>query len=224
MSSIQTPQKLTGSVPPVFLMNRLNNLEVSSWSLSVPPTCNARALRRHKLSVYGFWLFSSNLKNFTEGVFNSGSGNTVSLQTNEISLSNAAKIVTFISLKKFHFVFAGSLVHYSMTSVLLSRFLISVISSVVTTSLDVSKSVLCSCAKPYLKLPSSSFLSIKPKVTFNLAAHLRLSNKAFNFSNRYCGSRVSMAQLQTLCHPFFISLPTKIFWFLFQAVVIKISH
>ena len=85
--------RILGSVPPVFSRNGLNKLEFLSSSLSFPCNCNARSLKRHKLSLYSFRVFSSNVKHLTEWFYNSRSGNTVSSQPLGTSLSNAAKTV-----------------------------------------------------------------------------------------------------------------------------------
>ena len=61
-------------------------------------------------------------------------------------LSNAAKTVTFVILKNSHFLLARSLAHDSMMLVLLSRLLIFVKLSVVTTGSDLSNSEIFSCA------------------------------------------------------------------------------
>ena len=71
----------------------------------------------------------------------------MSLQHTGISLSQAAKIVTIVSLSNFHFVLASTLVHDSITSMLFSSFLISVKFTPVATSLDHSNSVFFSCAE-----------------------------------------------------------------------------
>ena len=146
ISSLQTPWKFAGSAPLLFLRKKLNSLEVSLLNLSFPCKGNARALKRNKLSLFGSRVLSSSLKQLTEWFLNSGFGNTVSLQPMGSSLSNAAKVVTFVSSQNFNFVLACSLVHNSITSMLLSRFLTFVKSSVVATSLDLSNSVLFSSA------------------------------------------------------------------------------
>ena len=68
-------------------------------------------------------------------------GKTVSLQPMVPSVSNAAKIVNFVSMYNFHFVLARSPVHDSMTSVLLATLLTFLMSSVVVTKLDLSNVV-----------------------------------------------------------------------------------
>ena len=57
------------------------------------------------------------------------------------SFRKAAKLVTFVKVKTFHSEFARSIVHNSLTSVLLSRFLIFVKNSSVATNWDRSNSV-----------------------------------------------------------------------------------
>ena len=81
-------------------------------------------------------------KHFMEWIFNSGSDNTVSLESMGFSLGNGAKIVTLFSLYFFHFMLVESLVHESMTSVLLGKSLIFVKSAVATTGLDFSNSAI----------------------------------------------------------------------------------
>ena len=61
-------------------------------------------------------------------------------------LSNAAKIVTFVSRYNFHLVWVRSHLQKSMISVSLTSFLISIKFSVVATNLERSNSVNFSCA------------------------------------------------------------------------------
>ena len=77
ISSTQTPWKFAWSVKPVSLRNRLNNLAVSSSSLSFPCKCNAKALKTRTLSFYSIRVLSSNVKQLTKWFVNSGFGNTV---------------------------------------------------------------------------------------------------------------------------------------------------
>ena len=76
-----------------------------------------------------------------DSFFNSGSGKRVFLQPMGTPLNKVAKNVTIVGLQNFHFVFACSLVHNSLTFLLFDRFLIFVRSSVVVTKLDLSDSV-----------------------------------------------------------------------------------
>ena len=65
-----------------------------------------------------------NVKQLAERFFITGSYKTASTHPAGTSLNNAAKNVTFFSLQNFQFVFARSLVHNLMTSLLVTRFLI----------------------------------------------------------------------------------------------------
>ena len=141
-SFTQTHWKLPGSDPLLFLRIRLNFSELFSPSAPFPCKCKARALKRHRLSLYGFLTFSSSVIQLTVWFFVSGSGSTASIHFIGTSLSSAAKTV---SLLKFHSLFAHYFVHASITCVLLITFLISTKPSLVATNSDSSSKVLFLC-------------------------------------------------------------------------------
>ena len=119
------------------------------------------------------------------------------------------KSVTFVSLQICRFVLVRSLVHDSITSVLLSRIFNFVKSSVVATCLDCPSSVFPSCARNYLQIPSSTFLSTKPNATFNFCCTFETVKHKIKLSNTNFVITVTIGKLKTLCLPISISLSTK---------------
>ena len=120
-------------------------------------------------------------------------------------MGRPAKTLTFVSLQKFHFVFAHSLVHATITSVLLNILLIFSKSSLAATSFNSSIEVLFPCAWYYQQLSSSTFLSRRLNATINFAAQIIFSNTVSFYLLKMCASNTSAENLKTLCLPFSIS-------------------
>ena len=127
-------------------MHKLHIFEVSSSSRWFPCKWRTRARKRHRLSLYGCLVFSSNVRHLIVQFFKSGSGKIASFYLIGTPLRRAVNTVKFVNLKNLHFVLNLSLLHDLMTSVLLRISLSFAMSSLVHTSLDRSSNVLFSCA------------------------------------------------------------------------------
>ena len=77
-------------------MNKLNNFEVSSSSRWFPCIWRAKARKRHRLSLYGCLVFSSNVRQLIVWFLSRGSGKTAFLHPIGTSLCKAAKTVKFV--------------------------------------------------------------------------------------------------------------------------------
>ena len=121
------------------------------------------------------------------------------LANHRYGMSKATNTVKFVNLEIFPFVFILSLLHHSLTSVLLTSLFSFIKSSLVHTSFDRSSRVLFSCAYKHLKLPSSKIFIMNPKPNSLL---LQISNcwkKRSSFSTTTLSLRFSIAFLETLC-------------------------
>ena len=84
--------------PSILLMNKLNNFEVYSCSLSFPCMWWARARKRQRLSLYGCLVFSSNVRRLIVWFLSRDSGKTASLHPIGTSLRRAANTVKLVNL------------------------------------------------------------------------------------------------------------------------------
>ena len=146
ISFIWTPWNWSALNPSVLLMNKLNIFEVFSSSRWFLCKWRARARTKHRLSLYGCLVFSSNVRQLIVQFFKSGLGKTAFFHPIGTSLSKAANTVKFVNLYNLHFVFIFSRLQDSLTSVWLRKSFNIAKSSWVHTSLDWSSRVLFSYA------------------------------------------------------------------------------
>ena len=146
ISFIWTPWNSSALNPSILLMNKLNNFEVFSSSRWFPCRWRAKPRKRHRSSLYGCLVFSSNVRQLIVWLLSRGSGKTGSLHPIGTSLSKAADRIKFVNLWNLHFVSILSRLQDYMTSVFLRKSFNFAKSSWVNTSLDWSSKVLFSYA------------------------------------------------------------------------------
>ena len=123
-------------------MNKCKFFDVSPSSFWLPCKWRITARKRLKLSIYGCFVFSSNVRQCTVWFFSRGLGKTPTLQPIVTSLSKASNFVKFVNLQNIQSVFNLSLPHDSMTSVLL-RISFSFVKSLLVHKLLVNPAVYC---------------------------------------------------------------------------------
>ena len=84
--------------PSILLMKKLNNFDVSSSSRWVPCKWRTSAQNRHKSSLYGCLLCSSDVRQLIVPFVNRGLGRSAFLHTIGTTLRRAANTVKFINL------------------------------------------------------------------------------------------------------------------------------
>ena len=131
----------------------------------------SRCTKWNKLSSNGWVVFASKVRQLTVWFLNRDLGKKASIQPIGTSLSEAEFTVKFVRLKKLPFVAILSLLHDSMTSVLLKWSFSFAMSSLVYTCLDRSRSVWFLSVYKDLNRPTSIFSKLNPKVWFTFAAH-----------------------------------------------------
>ena len=119
LSFMWTPWECLGLNPSILLINKLNIFKVSFSSRWFLCKWRARARKRHRLSLYGCLVFSSNVRQLIVHFFESGLGKIASLHPIGTSLRRAANLGKIVKLLNVHFVFILSRLQDSMTSVLL---------------------------------------------------------------------------------------------------------
>ena len=98
ISFIWTPWNWLGLSPSILVMNKLNNCEVSSSSRWVPCKWKASARKRHKLSLYGCLVFSSNVSQLIVWFLSRSSGKTAFLHPIGTFFRGTAKTIKFFKL------------------------------------------------------------------------------------------------------------------------------
>ena len=98
ISFIWTLWNWLGLSPSILLMNKLNNFEVTSASRWVPCKWRASARKRYKLSLYGYLVFFSYVRQLIVWFLSSGSGKTAFLYPIGTSLGKAANTFEFVDL------------------------------------------------------------------------------------------------------------------------------
>ena len=99
ISFIWTPWNWLRLSPSILLMNKLNKFEVSSSSRWFPCKWRARARKRHRLSFYGCFVFSSNVRQLIVWFLSICLGKTESLHPIGTSLSKVTKTVKYVNLQ-----------------------------------------------------------------------------------------------------------------------------
>ena len=206
ISSMQTPRNNKGSGFVLLKGKRLNNFDFSSSSLlSFPCKWRECALKRQKLSLYVFFVVLLVSKATDCMIFRKNSGRTASLQPISISLSRAANIVKFVSLKNLHIVLDFSFVKKSITSVFFKIFFNFAMSPLLLTSFDCYNRMLSSWGQKCLNFPCSICFRMKMKAKLSLAAHFSFSRTRSSFSSITWAVRLLKTKLSTLYLPFWNS-------------------
>ena len=143
--SIKTSRSYFGSQPD-FSRKALKIMEVDVSRLVVPFKWTASSRNKNKLWLYGCCVCASEIKQLTCWFIRCGSRIIESGHPIGTFLSKAAKMVTFVINLNRHFVFFLSCLQTSSTSCLLNLFCIVVKSTLVQSSIDLSKRVLFSWA------------------------------------------------------------------------------
>ena len=97
-SFMWTPWNWSALNLSILLMNKLNNFEVSSPSRWVPCKWGASARKRRKLSLYGFLVLFSNVRQLIVWFLSRGLCKTAFFQPIGTSSSKAANAVKFVNL------------------------------------------------------------------------------------------------------------------------------
>ena len=146
MSFTRTPWDFGGSPSTQLQWKKLKKLEVSSPNLSLPCKCEASAQNKRRLSLWGCLVSPSKLRQFTMLFSKKGLVKTVSFKPTDLWMSNGSKTVTFVILYTFLLVTGLSLVQRRTILLVCKLFFKLVISSLVCTCLNLSETVLFSCA------------------------------------------------------------------------------